>query len=276
MSSGAKAPSADYVLGGSEAELVRLRAQAAEYEASARWLLDTIGVRAGSRVLDVGCGPIGILGLLSERVGPEGQVVGLEREKRFVEMARREVERIGLTNVLIVEADAVHSGLDRESFDLVHERLVMVNVPERTQLLDEMLALTARGGAIALQDIDNVSWLCYPDHTSWTMLMDAFHTIFRAGGGDPFIGRRLPSLLRQAGVADVGARVHSELPQPGQYRRTHLLSLVQSLRTKIIDTGFMDEKDLDDHIAALSTHLADPDTMVIEKLLVQAWGRKPQ
>ena len=276
MSSGAKAPSADYVLGGSEAELVRLREQAAEYEASARWLLDTIGVRAGSRVLDVGCGPIGILGLLSERVGPEGQVVGLEREKRFVEMARREVERIGLTNVLIVEADAVHSGLDRESFDLVHERLVMVNVPERTQLLDEMLALTVRGGAIALQDIDNVSWLCYPDHTSWTMLMDAFHTIFRAGGGDPFIGRRLPSLLRQAGVADVGARVHSELPQPGQYRRTHLLSLVQSLRTKIIDTGFMDEKDLDGHIAALSTHLADPDTMVIEKLLVQAWGRKPQ
>lgn len=276
MSSGAKAPSADYVLGGSEAELVRLRAQAAEYEASARWLLDTIGVRAGSRVLDVGCGPIGILGLLSERVGPEGQVVGLEREKRFVEMARREIERIGLTNVLIVEADAVHSGLDRESFDLVHERLVMVNVPERTQLLDEMLALTARGGAIALQDIDNVSWLCYPDHKSWTTLIDAFHTIFRAGGGDPFIGRRLPSLLRQAGVADVGARVHSELPQPGQYRRTHLLSLVQSLRTKIIDTGFMDEKDLDGHIAALSTHLADPNTMVIEKLLVQAWGRKPQ
>ena len=275
MSSDAKAPSADYVLGGSEAELGRLRAQAAEYEASARWLLDTISVRAGSRVLDVGCGPIGILGLLSERVGPEGQVVGLEREKRFVEMARREIERIGLTNVLVVEADAVHSGLDRESFDLVHERLVMVNVPERAQLLDEMLALTAPGGAIALQDIDNVSWLCYPDHASWVALIDAFHTVFRAGGGDPFIGRRRPSLLRQAGLAGVGARVHSELPQPGQYRRTHLLSLVQSLRTKIIETGFMDEKKLDGHIAALSTHLADPDTMVIEKLLVQAWGRKP-
>src|SRR5262245_29437461 len=119
--------------------------QAAEYEASTTWLLDAIGVQPGSRVLDVGCGPIGILRLLSERVGPTGHVVGLERERRFVDSAQREIERLGLTNVEVIEADALHSGLEQESFELVHERLVMVNVPEREQLLDEMLALTARG-----------------------------------------------------------------------------------------------------------------------------------
>lgn len=267
-------PSADYVLGGTEAELGRLRAQAAEYEQSAVWLLDAIGVRAGSKVLDVGCGPIGILRLLSERVGPEGQVVGLERESRFVEMARTEIERLGLTNVQVIEGDAVRSGLERESFDLVHERLVMVNVPERAHLLEEMLALTSPGGAVALEDIDNVSWLCYPDHPSWTALLDAFHAAFRAGGGEPFIGRRLPGLLLDAGVVDVRSRVHTELPETGQYRRTHLLSLVGSLRKRIVELGVMDDQELNDHIAALSDHLADPATLVVEKLLVQAWGRK--
>ena len=150
-------PSADYALGGTETELNRLRAQAEEYEVSARWLLDTIGIRPGSRVLDVGCGPIGILGLLSEKVGPEGEVVGLEREPRFVELARREVGRLGLQNVTILEADALNNRLDSDSFDFVHERLVMVNVPERRELLSEMLRVTVPGGAIALQDIDNVS-----------------------------------------------------------------------------------------------------------------------
>ena len=62
--------SAAYVLGGSENEFARLRAQAEEHEATARWLLDAIGVRRGWRVLDVGCGPIGILRLLADAVGP--------------------------------------------------------------------------------------------------------------------------------------------------------------------------------------------------------------
>ncbi len=268
--------SADYVLGGSEAELTRLRAQAAEYEMSARWLLDTVGVQPGARVLDVGCGPIGILGLLSDRVGPQGQVVGLEREPRFAQMAKQEVERLGLANVVIVEADALRSGLERGSFDLVHERLVLVNVPERELLLTEMLALTAPGGAITLEDIDNVSWLCYPEHASWTALMDAFHMVHRAGGGDPFIGRRLPALLRSAGALDVQAHVQAVLPETGQYRRTHLISLVESLRPKLVGMRVMDEQELDTHIAALTRHLADPNALVIEKLLVQAWGSKPQ
>jgi ubiquinone/menaquinone biosynthesis C-methylase UbiE len=274
MSSSSGSPSADYVLGGSEVELGRLRAQAAEYEASARWLLDAVRIRPGSRVLDVGCGPIGILGLLAERVGPDGEVVGLERESRFADMARREVQRLGLANVTIVEADALHSGLERESFDLVHERLVLVNVPERGRLLSEMLALTAPGGAIALEDIDNVSWVCEPAHPSWSALIDAFHTVLQAAGGDPFIGRRLPRLLRQAGAIEVHARLHSELPGPGQYRRTHLIALIESIREKVVAMELLDERDLDAHIEALRTHLADTMTVVVDKLLMQAWARK--
>jgi hypothetical protein len=41
-------PSTDYVLGGTETELIRLRAQAQEYEDHARWLLETVGVRPGA------------------------------------------------------------------------------------------------------------------------------------------------------------------------------------------------------------------------------------
>jgi ubiquinone/menaquinone biosynthesis C-methylase UbiE len=267
--------SADYVLGGSETELHRLRTQAEEYEEQSRSLLDTVGVRTGSRVLDVGCGPIGILRLLSEKVGPSGEVVGLEREHRFVEFARYEIERLGLQNVRVVEADALNSGLESESFDLVHERHVLVNVPERRELLSEMLRLTAPGGSVAVEDIDNVSWLCEPAHPSWDALLTAFHQAFRAGGGDPFVGRRLPSLLRDTSARNVQARLWAELPRPGQDRRTHLISLVDSIRQKIFQMSLMSESELDAHRQALLQHLTDPNTVVIEKLLMQCWGQKP-
>ena len=99
-----------YVLGGTQTEQQRLLAQASEFEIQSRWLLDQIDVRPGWRAVDIGCGPIDILNLLSERVGIEGSVVGLEREERFVAMARSEIARRGLRNVEIVQADALNTG----------------------------------------------------------------------------------------------------------------------------------------------------------------------
>jgi protein-L-isoaspartate O-methyltransferase len=74
----------------------------------------------------VGCGPIGIMNLLSERVGSDGVVVGVEREPRFVEMAQAEVTQRGLRNVQVINADALRTGLEKNSFDVVHERLVLI------------------------------------------------------------------------------------------------------------------------------------------------------
>src|SRR5207248_8228773 len=114
---------AAYIFGSTLTEQQRLVAQAQELEHQARWLLDHIGIQRGWRVIDVGCGPIGILDLLSERVGPPGGVVGLENVLRFAEMAGNEIARRGLTNVEVVQADALSSGLQRNSCDFAHARL---------------------------------------------------------------------------------------------------------------------------------------------------------
>ena len=91
--------------------------------------------------------------MLSERVGPGGEVVGVEREPRFAAMARAEVERRGLPNVSIVEGDMLAAGLDEGSFDLVHERLVLINVPQADQhsIVAAMLRLARPGRTIALE-----------------------------------------------------------------------------------------------------------------------------
>ena len=86
--------STGYVMGGTLSEQERLLAQAATQAPEARWLLDQIGVQPGWRVADLGCGPLGILDLLAERVGADGTVVGVEREPRFVEMAQMRRRRI--------------------------------------------------------------------------------------------------------------------------------------------------------------------------------------
>lgn len=270
----ASAISPNYPLGGTSTERDRLLSQAEQYEPTASWLLDQIGVQPGWRAIDIGCGPIGILDLLSRRVGPGGSVIGLEREPRFVEMARAEIARRGLGNVAIVQADGLDTGLEKNSFDLVHERLVLINVSAREAFLTEMLSLLRPGGMVALEDVDNVSWLCQPAHPSWDVLLNAFHTVFHAGSGDGFVGRRLPVLLHAAGVRNIRTKVTVETPPLGDYRRTHLISLIDSVHDKIIDKGVLAEAELSEHRRALARHLEDPATTVIDKLLVQCWGQK--
>src|SRR5258708_5294442 len=105
-------------------------------------MLDHIGLEAGWRCLDLGCGAMGILGPLSRRVGSAGQVIGVDLDARQLAAARAFIQEAGLRNVEIVEQDAYHTTFPRESFDLVHVRFVFAPVGRDEDLVREMIALT--------------------------------------------------------------------------------------------------------------------------------------
>ena len=266
-----------YVLGGSQTEQQRLITQAQGLEEPARWLLDQIGIGPGSRVVDVGCGPIGITNLLSERVGPGGLVIGVEREDRFFEMAQGERGRRGLQNVQLLHADATNTGLQKNSYDFVHERLVLINIPLTSQqaILTEMLSLLKPGGTIAIEEFDFVSFACDPDHPSWNLLFKVWCDAFNASGGNLSTGRSLARLLRAAGTENIKIHAHANMPQVGEYQRTHLLSLIESTHDLMLGPGRLTATELRDHTDALAKHLSDPSTTLIDRLVVQAWGTKP-
>ena len=120
-----------YLLGRGEAEEERLKRQIANLAPDSDAQLDRIGIKQGERVLDLGCGPGGVLHLLGKRVGTTGSVLGIERSPHFVHLARRFVAGHALSQVDVREGDAYDTGLARGSFDGAHMRLVLVNVPLR-------------------------------------------------------------------------------------------------------------------------------------------------
>lgn len=264
-----------YVLSGSDAERERLLQQAQLHEAEARWLFDQTGIGPGGRAIDLGCGPLGILDLLAARVGATGTVVGVDREPRMQAMARDVLDERGLAEVTLVETDATATGLPAGSFDLAHARLVLVNVPNPEQVLMEMTALVRPGGVVAVEEVDWLSWTCEPPHPAWDRLREANAAVWRERGADVHIGRRLPALLRAAGLTDVRVKAHVPIWQSGDRYQTLLLTFTALHRQAILDAGLLTDGDLTELVAALDTHLADPETLVVYALLVQAWGRRP-
>jgi ubiquinone/menaquinone biosynthesis C-methylase UbiE len=265
-----------YALGRDPAESARLRRQSDELRVDSAALLDRVGLGPGQSAIDVGCGPSGILELLSERVSPGGRVVGLDADPAHAAMARQFAAERQLPGVEIMMADARHTGLPSGSFDLVHARTVLVTVPEPAAVLAEMVRLARPGGWIASLEPDAEYSLCYPAHPAWTRVSDIFNAAFSRNGADILIGRRLTELYRAAGLDDIGVEARAGVYRSSDSRRAVRPDLVRSMRPMILDMGLADERELDEIDRAVREHLDDPGTIVMPHLTFLAWGRKPE
>jgi SAM-dependent methyltransferase len=264
-----------YALGSSHGESVRLQRQADELAADSATLLDRVGLRPRQSAIDLGCGPRGILDLLAGRVSPEGRVVGLDADPAHTAMAAEFATGRGLSGVEIITADARRTGLPSGSFDLVHARTLLVNVPEPARVVAEMARLTRPGGWVVSMEPDSEYAMCYPPNPAFTRLCEIFPLVFGRNGADHTIGRRVPELLRQVGLEDVGVEARVQMYPPGNTRRTNRLELVRSMRPQILEMGLIGEAELDELDAAARAHLDDPHTVAVFGLLFLAWGRKP-
>jgi len=264
-----------YLLGHSDDEELRLRKQAAELRQESAWLFDRIGLGAGSRAIDLGCGPQGVLDLLSERVGSTGRVIGIERNRRSAAIAKRFVVDRALNNVDVLQRDATATGLPGASFDLVHARLLLVNIPHVEAVVREMVRLARPGGVVASHEADYVSHMCDPPLRAWDRLFEIFKRYSSANGIDLFVGRRTHRLFREAGLVDVKVNPVIHAYPHGHNRRAIFWHFLKNVRDHILDQELITESEFRELMTELKEHLDRPDTLVVSHLFFQVWGRKP-
>jgi SAM-dependent methyltransferase len=265
-----------YLLGRGKAEEIRLKRQIANLAPDSDAQFDRIGIRPGERIVDIGCGPGGVLHLLGKRVSSSGSVLGIERSPHFVEQARRFVADHGLSQVEVREGDAYDTRLPRASFDGAHMRLVLVNVPEPERIVREMVSLVRPGGWVASFEADFLAHICDPPLPAWTRLLDAYTAYSAAQGIDLFVGRRIHRLFRDAGVVDIRVDAVVHVYPAGHDRRTILRDFINNVRGELIDGGFIERGDLERDLTALENHIASPETLVTSHMFFRLSGRVPQ
>ncbi len=172
-------------------------------------------------------------------------------------------------------ATPLATGLPRDTFDLAHVRLLLVNVPDPAAVLAELVALVRPGGTVAVQEVDWISWQCQPPHPAWERLRNLMWRWWDLHGLDPYLGRRLPAMLRDAGLDDVRSMGHTGLDGADDPHQDLLLQFARRFHDDLVAGQLIGEHQLDLLIDAVDRHLADPTTTVVRALTVQAWGRKP-
>ncbi len=251
-------------------EIERLRIQGEAMGPECLTMLGLIGVGEGWRCLDVGCGPGGITGLLSELVGVSGRVLGLDMNPGFLDAAR--VGAAG--NVEFRLGDAYQTGLAADEFDLVHLRFVASTAGGPARLIREAMRVVRPGGIVALQEPDGGSLHCYPPHADWEQLKGALLGAFAGVGADLELARRLYSVAIEAGLEDVQYRTFVVAVRSMDAMVDYLPSTVESLRETVVRLGLISAEELPGVLARCREHLRRPGTSFTMYTVAQVWGRK--
>jgi SAM-dependent methyltransferase len=264
--------SAEYLLAGQASELERLQLQSRVWEPSGRRLLEEIGEGRGARAVDLGCGVLGWLRVLSEWVGPDGEVTGTDVDDAMLSAADRFAAEEGLRNVGLVKDDLFASELEPHSFELVHARYEICPLGRAHEQMEAYLRLARPGGTIVLEDPDTGSWHFNPPAPALQKLIELIKEAFRLSGGDLEAGRGHLELLGKFGIeGEVRAEVVALAPGHPYLRLP--LQFATSLEERLLRLVTADE--LQELRNEGEEELQEPGRWGTTFTLLQCWGRTP-
>jgi SAM-dependent methyltransferase len=225
-----------------------------------------LGIAEGWQCWEVGAGGPTVATWMAGQVGPTGRVLATDIDLAWMPAAAPFETR---------RHDLGSEPPPADRFDLVHARLVLVHVPAREQALADLVGAVAPGGWLLVEEADPaLQPLVCPDpvgpaeHLA-NRLKDGFRALMAARGVDLAYGRKLPRLLRAAGLSEVGADAYFPLSSPAGSALE--AATIEQIRPRLLEAGLATAAEIDEHLAVVRTGEMDLATSP----LISAWGRKP-
>ncbi|MFG2651392.1 methyltransferase domain-containing protein [Streptomyces sp. NPDC048436] len=245
----------------------RFDALSALFDASTFRHFESVGIDKGWRCWEVGAGGPTVCAWLAERVGPRGRVLATDIDVSWTETAAAE-------GVEVLRHDVALDKPPAGPFDLIHARLVLVHVADRDAALRSMVQALRPGGRLLIEDADPAlqPLICPdeygPEQELANRLRHGFRELLRQRGADLSYGRKLPRLLREAGLADVGADAYFPIASPA----CDVLeaATVHQVRDKLTAAGLATDEEIERHLANIAAGRLDLATSP----MISAWGRR--
>ena len=162
--------------------------------------LHLLDIHVGNHILDVGSGLGQFTSAMAALIGEHGKCLGIERDKNQLQIA---VEQVKLKNIEYRQGNAENLMLQSNewsSFDLAHARFVLEHVKQPENVVAGMAKAVKQGGKVVLADDDHELLRLHPEPVGFSIIWHAYIRSYDRLGNDPYIGRKLITLLQQAGL----------------------------------------------------------------------------
>lgn len=163
-------------------------------------------LQPGMKVLDCGCGPGSITFGIVARV-PQGAVEAIDMDASQIELAQRRARDAGLHNVTFRQASIYELPYPDAHFDAIFSHALFEHLSDTAAAARECLRVLKPGGVIGVATPDWEAFIVAPATAARRAAVQAYVDRQTANGGDPGTGRKLSTLLSEAGFVD--ARMHA-------------------------------------------------------------------
>ncbi|KAI9111830.1 hypothetical protein K1719_017520 [Acacia pycnantha] len=128
------------------------------------------GAKMGDRVLDVCCGSGDLTFLLSEKVGSNGQVTGIDfsKEQLLIASSRQNLRsKFCFSNIEWIEGDALDLPFTDGSFDAITMGYGLRNVVDRRKAMQELLRVLKAGSRVSILDFNKSDQFLTASAVEW-------------------------------------------------------------------------------------------------------------
>jgi ubiquinone/menaquinone biosynthesis C-methylase UbiE len=251
------------------AERLELRAGSEDEVAVRNEYIRMLGIAAGERVLEVGCGSGAVARELARRVAPRGRVVGLDASAALLEVARELANDAGLSSLIEFQTgDCRALPFADASFDAALAVTTLSHVPNVERAIRELVRVIRPGGRVGVFDIDGDSFLIsHPDRAMTRRIVEAFSDDGLVNG---WLMRSLAGVLRELGLWDVRTRGFMPLDTGGYYARA-----AEKAADIALEAGAINNAERLDWLQALRDQF-DAQRFVAGRLHLFVWGTRPR
>lgn len=265
----------EYLFGTDDDELRRLgfQHQAWIRETAAGWDRGRFG--PGGHVLDLGCGPGYAACDLALRL-VDGSVTGIDVSERFAAHARRQAAARGLRNLSVQVQDAEALDLPADTFDGVYCRWVLTYLRNPQRAIASAARALKPGGRMVLQDYSNYEALqLAPEPPAFRPVIRVLADAWRASGGDPDVGARLPRLMADAGLRVVSVTPIQRVARPGELLWSWPRTFFRNYLPVLVESGALREEMRIAFEAAWDAAEADPGAYFATPPMVEVVAERP-
>ena len=235
----------NYLLGSSDEELGRLAFQHETWRPEAFDLWDRTGIKPGSSVLDLGCGP-GFASLdLANLVGLNGKVISLDLSRKFLNHLNQVATSNGIKQIQAEEGN-VESFVLSEKVDFVYSRWLFCFLRDPGKVVAQVAVNIKSGGRIAICDYFALDYLLFPGAPVFDRLLAAVSESWRLSGGNIRVQQSLPGMLEQHGFKIIELMPITRIARPNSAHWNCPKSFWKVFIPQLVSKGFFSQTDSDE------------------------------